>query len=82
MKELGEDPTFAKDGEPVDIHEYIERGNQMVKAGRFKAAAGLFSEALNACSSARAVDLDLETDIIKSRAIWFVLKTCFVLLFV
>ncbi|CAE7610544.1 unnamed protein product [Symbiodinium sp. CCMP2592] len=77
MKELGSDPTFAKDGEPVDIHEYIERGNQMVKAGRFKAAAGLFSEALNACSSARAVDLDLETEIIKSRAKCWKALGCF-----
>ena len=85
LKELGSDPTIPNDGEPLDIHEYIERGNQMVKAGRFKAAAGLFSEALNACSSARAVDLDLETDIIKSRATRFVLrkheKACFLCCF-
>jgi len=62
------DPAFGNDGEPVDMQEYVERGNQMVKAGRFKAAAGLFSEALKACSQQRAVDLDVEVDIIKSRA--------------
>eukprot|EP00913_Durusdinium_trenchii_P025505 g23940.t1 len=61
-----EDPAFGD--EPVDMQEYIERGNQMVKAGRFKAASGLFSEALKACSQQRAVDLDVEVDIIKSRA--------------
>ncbi|CAE7940466.1 unnamed protein product [Symbiodinium necroappetens] len=77
LKELGSDPTLPNDSEPLDIHEYIERGNQMVKAGRFKAAAGLFSEALNACSSARAVDLDLETDIIKSRAKCWKALGCF-----
>ncbi|CAE7820994.1 unnamed protein product [Symbiodinium sp. CCMP2592] len=71
------DPAFANDGEPVDMHEYIERGNQMVKAGRFKAAAGLFSEALKACSQQRAVDLDLEVDIIKSRAKCWKALGCF-----
>jgi len=76
-KETGADPAFANDGEPVDMHEYIERGNQMVKAGRFKAAAGLFSEALKACSQQRAVDLDLEVDIIKSRAKCWKALGCF-----
>mmetsp|Transcript_30793 Transcript_30793/g.69249 ORF Transcript_30793/g.69249 Transcript_30793/m.69249 type:complete len:618 (-) Transcript_30793:203-2056(-) len=76
-KEMGTDPAFANDGEPVDMQEYIERGNQMVKAGRFKAAAGLFSEALKACSQLRAVDLDLEVDIIKSRAKCWKALGCF-----
>ena len=27
-----EDPAFGTDGEPVDMQEYVERANQMVKA--------------------------------------------------
>ena len=75
--ETGVDPAAATDGEPVDMYEYIERGHQMVKAGRFKAASGLFSEALKACSQQRAVDLDLEVDIVKARAKCWKALGCF-----
>lgn len=61
------DPVFD-DGEPVDVSEYLERGHQMAKKGRFKAAACLYGEALKGCAQTRAVDMEFECEIFRARA--------------
>lgn len=61
------DPVLD-DGEPVDVHEYLERGHQMAKVGRYKAAACLYGEALKGCGQQRSVDLEFECEILRARA--------------
>jgi len=72
------DPVFDDDdGEPMDVQEYFERGRQMAKMGRFKAAASLFGEALRGCRDMRSVDLDFECELLRARAAcWCSLGLC------
>jgi len=59
---------LVDDGEPVDVQEYVERGHQMAKKSRWKAAAALYGEALKGCAQTRAVDVDFECEILRARA--------------
>merc|ERR1719341_1499548 len=50
------DPAFDDD-EPIHPSEYLERGNQTFRRGRFRAAACLYEEALKGCGRLRSIDL-------------------------
>lgn len=60
------DPVFD-DGEPVDVQDFLKRGEQMCKAGRYRAASGFYTEALKGISKQKAVDVDLELEILRNR---------------
>jgi len=63
----GRDPVLDDD-EPVDPQEFLERGHQMAKAGRFPAAVTLYGEALKGYSRQRAVDMEFECEALRARA--------------
>jgi len=51
----------------IDPLEYQQRGEKLIKEGRYRDAACLFDEALKGCSQLRATDLDLECGILRDR---------------
>lgn len=65
------DPAFD-DEEPTHPSEYLERGRQSYQKGRYKAAAGLFTEALKGCAQQRSVDLEFESEILRARCLCWV----------
>lgn len=58
----------GSDGDDLDVHGWLERAEEHAAAHRYREAASAYGRALADCERSRAVELDVECEILRGRA--------------
>merc|ERR1712080_498493 len=77
MEEMEMDDGMVSDGHSVgggadsddDVFSLVEKAHEQASKRRFNAAANTYTAALQKCEEARAVDLEVEAEVVRGRAL-------------